>query len=1421
MAGPLATLWIDFRAGVAGLDSDMQGVARSLSKAGRNFEKLGSTLTKSLTIPIAAGAAAVFHAAASYDKAQKIIQKQTGATGDALKGLKKDFDAIAGSVPNSFADTAHVIAEVNKRTGETGVAAQDLSKAFLNLSNVTETDLNANLQTGLTLFDTWGVKVGDQVKTIDEFYRASQIAGVGVTELMTQVSSSDAVLGAYGFSLEDSIALMTSFSRGGVDSSKALGALTKAMKFFTDNNIPDVQGALEQLLTSIEETPFSTTVAEQAFKVFGTKIGLEIIDAAKEGRFHYQQYLDVIKNGDETVASAAEKNKSFGEQIKESLNGVNLAIAQGVDPSAFKLLNQGIKELGDSAIEAINWFTELPKSIQETTLKILGVTFVLGPFATAMGLGATAVANLTRALLGLGALKALSFVLFPIYAVLGLMAEAIVPIIAALGLFTLAALYSEKGLKGLYKEFANFGSIEAWRDGFNSAVNIVSEQWAAFTEFFSGAGQLIQDAFVLLMASFGLGPDASRVVVEAIVGSFTWLKDTLVEILQGISNYVAETFNGISESATRFAGNFQRIWLVIKHGGVEAAVASAEYAELEKSLANVGNASTKTGTEFQGLSLSLQGATDSTETLGGQFGEVLETSYKLGESTAELDLSFDKVGKTGKRNIPGLNEALAGTNKAATEAAKAVENIAKRLADSKASAEIDKIKRSIDDLVSGVGDIKGLGSAANIGQDLADLQQKLRDKALSDEKENLAALSGAKLEAAKEVINASADYELQKYQQDLAPKMLEIDKKNHEQTVSFYQGLMEDVISGTRFDFAEQFKKAAVEIAAEFLTNMIEANLFASNSFGELFSGIIDALTKSVNSWFSSSGFGDIVGDLTGGASSGGGFLSGIFDAVSGFFTGGAGEVSGIGPVVSGADYGAMLAGVGEAANGLSAAAGAFDLAAAAPFAFDAAGSSLAAAGAFDLAAAAPFGVEAAAGLSAGATAAGGAAAGGAAAAGLSTAAMASGGLALAAIAAPYIIKGVGDLFEEKLTPNEKSIKKFEGTIEDTLKKSLGKSVNFVVGDIEKFAGPGWADEFWTKFGDKGGDVFQALGSSFENLFGLEGGVGQQIGALLAENLAGGDLLSSLDNIKLFLDSMGISVADLNKGLLDTAKAGNISWHEFESFRQSLEQIPTEGLAAFGNMIGAFNQVLESGGRGEGALVALRNIAIEAGQAGVDSFEALRQSLLSSGADAEAVSALFQAFAQRGIGSIDELKNASDPALGGVIADMETLGVKWADFANDTAGLTDGIGDLADEIRNLSKTLRDIPSSIDTKINVTSSITSNLGDVLPNARGGVLRFAAGGIVNAPTLFPTSSGSLGLMGEAGAEAIMPLARVNGKLGVRATGGAGGSGTYNIYIDASGAKAGVEHDILAAMSAMSQQATMDAIQGAAASGRRRNY
>jgi phage-related minor tail protein len=102
--------------------------------------------------------------------------------------------------------------------------------------------------------------------------------------------------------------------------------------------------------------------------------------------------------------------------------------------------------------------------------------------------------------------------------------------------------------------------------------------------------------------------------------------------------------------------------------------------------------------------------------------------------------------------------------------------------------------------------------------------------------------------------------------------------------------------------------------------------------------------------------------------------------------------------------------------------------------------------------------------------------------------------------------------------------------------------------------------------------------------------------------------------------------------------------------------------------------------------------------------------------------------------------------------------------------------------RKLSDVLRSLVASLSrqTLSAALRPLGNAIGGQLANllSPGRIVPFAAGGIVRSPTLFGMGGG-LGLMGERGAEAILPLARgPDGRLGVQSEGG--GGVTVNVHI-----------------------------------------
>lgn len=160
---------------------------------------------------------------------------------------------------------------------------------------------------------------------------------------------------------------------------------------------------------------------------------------------------------------------------------------------------------------------------------------------------------------------------------------------------------------------------------------------------------------------------------------------------------------------------------------------------------------------------------------------------------------------------------------------------------------------------------------------------------------------------------------------------------------------------------------------------------------------------------------------------------------------------------------------------------------------------------------------------------------------------------------------------------------------------------------------------------------------------------------------------------------------------------------------------------------------------------------------------------------------------QRQLETLDRLSQRFGQSLSTALA-TGTKGGKELDSVLGSVGtrLATSLGNKA--VSSLEGMLQQGLQSAAQSLSGAASLGSFGGDLFPFARGGVVAsgrvqpFAAGGIVSAPTYFPMANG-LGLMGEAGPEAVMPLARgPDGRLGVR-TGQGGAAPTINVTIQAS--------------------------------------
>lgn len=366
------------------------------------------------------------------------------------------------------------------------------------------------------------------------------------------------------------------------------------------------------------------------------------------------------------------------------------------------------------------------------------------------------------------------------------------------------------------------------------------------------------------------------------------------------------------------------------------------------------------------------------------------------------------------------------------------------------------------------------------------------------------------------------------------------------------------------------------------------------------------------------------------------------------------------------------------------------------------------------------------------------------------------------------------------------------------LTSTPGSEFNFSSTGGLDFNSPNWADSFH-KLSQNTQKTFGGLGEALKQLYGLTQDIGPQIGAILAANFGG-----NIDNARLLVQQLGLSFSQLQDVLVKAGESGALSWHEVESALQGVANATKKGLAAFGDVKGAWDEIINSGGRGLAAIKGLRDIGLETLEKGGQTLEDIRKTLIKKGVDPAEIDTFMKALKIRGITSLEQLANVSSRVGGGIIADMQSgsklLADTWADMAKQLEDVTNKLNDIPKEVAsNVNLT---VTSHIDDQTRgVIAAINSGSGRIsLPNPS----RHALGDVISMPTMF---NGGRDLAGESGVEGILPLTRINGKLGVMAS---GMSSSMIINIDARGSSPGVESRIMSVMRDLEESAVRRAVQ-----------
>ena len=363
----------------------------SMSKLSKTATTLGTTFSM-LSIPIAAFGGAAVAAGLSVEGAYNTIARKTGETGESLAGLKKDFEVVFASVPNSAQEVATAIADVHQRLGLTGEELQTVTKRFIDFANVNQVDVATATKTVSTLMGALSegtrltaAEIGNASSIMDKLTYASQVSGASVGKLAEGVIKGGVAFVQMGFSLDESLALFAQFEKVGANVNDVTSSLGRVMANLAKSGVTDLAGAFKSLITQIKDAPTYADSLRMSIQTFGSIAGPKLAEEIRGGTYSVEALAATLKGLKGTTDNTAKASESFTESLGTLKNQATLAIA----PIGTELVN-AVKGLIPAIADAIklvkqmvDLFTSLPQPVQTTVLALGGIVTVAGPLLLA------------------------------------------------------------------------------------------------------------------------------------------------------------------------------------------------------------------------------------------------------------------------------------------------------------------------------------------------------------------------------------------------------------------------------------------------------------------------------------------------------------------------------------------------------------------------------------------------------------------------------------------------------------------------------------------------------------------------------------------------------------------------------------------------------------------------------------------------------------------------------------------------------------------------------------------------------------------------------------------------------------------------------------------------------------------------------
>ena len=504
-----------------------------LDEMSNKFKTAGDTLTKYVTLPLAALGSASAVAFNGVQDSLNIVTKLTGASGKDLEDMQNIVKDMATRVPADFDTIATAVGEVNTRFGLTGDQLDKVSEQFVKFAQLNGVDITQAIDTTQKAMAAFGLSAEDTGYVLDVLTKVGQNTGVSMDRLTQGLVTNSLAFQEMGLDINQSATLMGMLEKSGANMETVTNGLRKALKNASEDG-KDVNTALIELQDALSGGVSETEALNMAYELFGRN-GDQVYQAVKSGAIDFTELANASTDATGALEDTFDATVTPAMQFQTILNQLKL-LGYEIANSVLPVIEPFIQKIADGIGAIAERWNALPQDTQQRIVAVGVALAAIGPallIISKLLAGLSAIIGFVTTVVG-GLSTALTFLMAnPVVAIIA----GIVAVVAAITILWNKSEGFRNFILGVWENIQSaFGSLVAWFGqkkeeivGFFQGIpqffgKVFGDAWSAITRAFSG------------VASFFSG------IWQTITGVFTTIGTS---IANAISGAVKSGINGV------------------------------------------------------------------------------------------------------------------------------------------------------------------------------------------------------------------------------------------------------------------------------------------------------------------------------------------------------------------------------------------------------------------------------------------------------------------------------------------------------------------------------------------------------------------------------------------------------------------------------------------------------------------------------------------------------------------------------------------------------------------------------------------------------------------------------------------------------------------------------------------------------------